>query len=87
MNEVRNLRWQDIDFKREIIHIKQAKGEKERVIFLHKKLKKFLTNYGIRRSGFVLISERWRRYNERMIEEVLSCLNKQEKDLPKDRKE
>ena len=38
LDEARNLNWQDIDFNREIIHLKTAKGDKERVIFLHKKL-------------------------------------------------
>lgn len=33
LDEVRSLKWQDIDFDREIIHIKTAKGEKERVCF------------------------------------------------------
>jgi len=42
LSEVRNLRWQDIDFERNLIHIKQTKGEKERVVFLHKILKEFL---------------------------------------------
>ena len=28
LNEVRNIRWEDIDFEREIIHIKIAKGDK-----------------------------------------------------------
>jgi len=32
----RNLKWQNIDFEREVIHLKQAKGEKERIVFLHK---------------------------------------------------
>jgi integrase len=40
--EVRNLKWQDIDFDRDIIHIKTAKGEKERAVFLHLKLKEML---------------------------------------------
>ena len=35
LDEVRNLKWQDIDFDRGIIHVKTAKGEKERVVFLH----------------------------------------------------
>ncbi|MEM5799229.1 MAG: tyrosine-type recombinase/integrase [Candidatus Aenigmatarchaeota archaeon] len=29
LSEARNLRWDDIDFQRDIIHIKKAKGDKE----------------------------------------------------------
>ena len=71
LSEVRNLRWQDIDFERDLIHIKQTKGEKERVVFLHEKLKEFLSKYGIRNSGLVLISERSKRYNERTIQQIV----------------
>jgi len=73
LSEVRNLRWQDqdIDFEREVIHLKQAKGEKERIVFLHKKLKKMLMDYGIRKSGLVLISERGGKYNERTIQQIV----------------
>ncbi|MEM5803755.1 MAG: tyrosine-type recombinase/integrase [Candidatus Aenigmatarchaeota archaeon] len=42
LNEVRNLRWNDIDFQRALIHVKKAKGEKERFVFLNEKLKKSL---------------------------------------------
>src|SRR3989338_1523406 len=38
LDEARNLKWKDIDFDREIIHLKTAKGDKESVVFLHKKL-------------------------------------------------
>ncbi|MEA3254275.1 MAG: tyrosine-type recombinase/integrase [Candidatus Altiarchaeota archaeon] len=33
LNEIRNLGWHDMDFDRELIHVKIAKGEKERMIF------------------------------------------------------
>ena len=39
--QVRNLRWQDIDFERNPAHIKQTKGEKEREVFLRENLKEF----------------------------------------------
>jgi site-specific recombinase XerD len=71
LSEVRNLRWQDIDLERELIHIKQAKGEKERVIFLHNKVKELLLESGIRKSGYVLISERGGEYNERTIQQIV----------------
>src|SRR3989338_3868018 len=35
LNELISLQWTDIDFKREIIHIKQGKENKDRVVFLH----------------------------------------------------
>jgi len=71
LSEARNLKWQDIDFERNLIHIKQTKGEKERVVFLHKKLKEFLLEYGIRKWGVVLISERGKKYNERTIQQIV----------------
>ena len=71
LSEVRNLKWQDVDFERGIIHIKQAKGERERIIFLHEKLKELLVEYGIKKSGFVLISERGKKYNERTIQQIV----------------
>ncbi|MFP4403826.1 MAG: tyrosine-type recombinase/integrase [Candidatus Woesearchaeota archaeon] len=40
-SEVINLKWQDIDFKRNIIHIKLAKGKKDRIVMLSPKVKKF----------------------------------------------
>ena len=33
LSETIILKWQDLDFERDLIHIKQAKGEKERVVF------------------------------------------------------
>ncbi len=56
LDEVRNLKWQDIGFNRDIIHIKTAKGEKERVVFLHPKLKEMLNIYGVNKQGLVFIS-------------------------------
>ncbi len=71
LSEVRNLKWQDIDFERGLIHIKQAKGEKERIVFLHDRLRELLTGYGIRKSGIILYSERGGKYNERTIQQIV----------------
>lgn len=70
LNEVRNLKWQDIDFERELIHLKIAKGEKERVVFLHPKVKEMLLKYG-RKEGFILISERKKKYDEKTIQQIV----------------
>ena len=71
LDEVRNLRWQDIDFDKDIIHIKTAKGEKERVVFLHPKLKEMLEIYGISKQGLVFISQKGKKYNKRTIQQIV----------------
>lgn len=72
LNEVINLRWQDIDYDREIIHIKDAKGSKDRVVFLHRELKKLLEIYSENiREGVVLASQRSGRYNKRTIQKIV----------------
>ena len=71
LSEVRNLRWDAIDFERELIHLKKAKGEKERVVFLHNKLKEVLVEFGVRKGGLVLLSERGKKYNERTIQAII----------------
>jgi len=71
LDELINLRWQDIDFERELIHIKQAKGEKERIIFLHSKLRETLKVYGIRRQGLVFKSQMGKKYSKRSIQQIV----------------
>jgi site-specific recombinase XerD len=68
--EVRNLKWQDIDFEREIIHIKKSKSNKHRIIFLHPKIRELLKEFG-NRKGLILISERGNKYNERTIQQIV----------------
>ena len=57
LNEARNLKWTDLDFERGLIHIKIAKGGKERVVFLHKRLQDSLKVYGMKDDGFIFIPE------------------------------
>ncbi len=71
LNEVRNIRWEDIDFDRELIHIKVAKGEKERVVFLHPELRKTLEFYGVKNHGYVFISQRGRKYSSKSIQLIV----------------
>ena len=71
LNEVRNVRWEDVDFEREIIHIKVAKGENERVVFLHPNLKENLKLFGVRRTGYILISQRGKRYSAKSIQMIV----------------
>src|SRR3989338_8990849 len=76
LDEVRNLKWQDIDFDREMIHIKIAKGDKQRVIFLHSKLKEILKIYGIHKEGFIFTSHGDKVYNKRTIQQIVKRASK-----------
>ena len=55
-NELVNLKWEDIDFQRGTIHLKTAKGDKERVVFFHEKLKSFIEYFNLNKEGFVFLS-------------------------------
>ena len=76
LNEVRNLKWQDIDFDREIIHLKKTKGENERIVFLHQKLKNKLNKFKVHREGFVFESNRGRKYSEETIQKIVKNASK-----------
>lgn len=76
LDEARNIKWQDIDFDREVIHLKTAKGDKERVIFLHKKLIDMLKMYGINKEGLIFISQREGKYNKRTIQQIIKSASK-----------
>jgi len=71
LNEVRNLKWEDLDFDRDLIHIKKAKGDKERIVFLHEKIKQVARENGLKEEGFILNSERGGRYSERSVQEIV----------------
>lgn len=71
LNEIVNLKWEDMDFQRGTIHLKTAKGEKERIIFLHEKLKNFIEYFNIKREGLVFISNLGGKYNKKTIEMIV----------------
>ncbi len=71
LNEMINLKWEDIDFQREVIHLKITKGEKERVVFLHDNLKKFIEYFNIRKEGLILLSNLGSRYDKRTIQLIV----------------
>ncbi len=71
LSEARTLRWEDIDFERDMIHVKHGKGAKDRTVFLHERLKKTLKAYGVKDSGHVLQSNRGGLYNKRTIQKIV----------------
>ncbi len=71
LNEIINLKWEDIDFQRDVVHLKIAKGEKERVIFLHHNLKRFIEYFNIKKEGFILFSNLGKKYDMRTIQMIV----------------
>ena len=39
VSEIINLKWEDIDFDRNLIHLKRAEGKKDRIVMLSQKVK------------------------------------------------
>lgn len=76
LDEVRNLRWEDIDFDREIIHLKTAKGDRERIVFLHRKLVDMLKIYGAKEEGLVFVSQMKGEYSKRTIQQIVKSASR-----------
>jgi integrase/recombinase XerD len=70
LDELRNLKWQDIDFQRKTIHVKVSKGQRERIIFLHSRLKDIMGNMEPD-NGFVFKNPRNKKYNKRSIQQLV----------------
>ncbi len=71
LDEVRNLKWNGLDFSRDIIHVKTAKGGKERIVFLHPKLKDALKIFDINGRGLIFLSRRGGKYSKRAIQQIV----------------
>jgi len=71
LDEARNIYWQDLDFERSLLHIKTAKGDKDRIVFLHDELRRSLEENGLKKSGLILLSERGTKYTDRTIQELV----------------
>ena len=70
LDEVLNLRYNDLDIERGVIHVRKTKGENERIVFLHDNLKKGLDVYGIKQ-GLILVSDRNKKYDDRSIQQIV----------------
>ncbi len=71
LNELVNVQWEDFDFERGMIHLKVTKGEKERAVFLHEKLKKFIQDFHPQTEGLVFHSNSGKKYNQRSIQMIV----------------
>jgi integrase/recombinase XerD len=71
ISEIINLKWQDIDFDRNIIHIKKAKGKKDRIVMLSLKVKNNLIDFTLKKEGYVFITNRKNKYSQRSIQKII----------------
>ena len=76
VSEIINLKWQDVDFDRDVMHIKMAKGKKDRIVMLSQKVKEALYALSQDKSGFIFITNRNGKYTERTIQKIIenACL-------------
>ena len=71
VNEIVNLKWEDLDFERGTVHLKTAKGEKERIVFFHEKLKSFIEYFNLKKEGFVFLSNFGKKYDKRTVQTIV----------------
>ena len=71
VSEIINLKWQDIDFDRNLIHLKRAKGKKDRIVMLSLKVKNSLMNLTLKKEGYVFLTNRNSKYTQRTIQKII----------------
>ncbi|MEM2139254.1 MAG: tyrosine-type recombinase/integrase, partial [Candidatus Woesearchaeota archaeon] len=77
VSELINLKYSDFDLKRKIIHIKNAKNNKDRIIFLHPVLINSLKMYKIRKkSNYLFLTNKKKKYTHRTIEKIVKKSSK-----------
>src|SRR3989338_9394271 len=67
LDELINLSESDIDYERSLIHLKKTKGSKDRVIFLHDRLKEIK----VLNEGNVFLTSRGSGYTKRTVQEIV----------------
>lgn len=71
LDELLNLKWEDFDFQRKTLHLKTAKGSRERVLFFHQKTIDLINTFGLKKEGLVFQSNRNKKYNSRSIQMIV----------------
>jgi integrase/recombinase XerD len=71
LNEVKNIKWENLDFERKTIQLKVAKGENQRTIFLHNKLIEELNKFKAHREGVIFQSNRGKKYSDEAIQLIV----------------
>ncbi len=78
LSEIINLKWRDIDFNRDTIHLKRAKGKKDRIVMLSQKVKEELQKIN-QETDYVFVSNRGSKYSARAIQKIIENLSKKAK--------
>lgn len=71
VSEIINLKWGDVDFDRDLIHLKKAKGKKDRIVMLSQKVKGGLSNLSGLKQGYVFLTNRNGKYTDRTIQKII----------------
>ena len=71
VSEIINLKWQDIDFDRNLIYLKRAKGKKDRIVMLSQKVKEGLLDLTQIKQGYVFVTNRNGKYTDRTIQKII----------------
>lgn len=71
VSEIINLKWEDVDFDRNLIHVKRAKGKKDRVVMLSLKVKDALKSLSSVKQGYVFLTNRGSKYTQRCVQRIL----------------
>lgn len=75
LDEARNLQVQDIDLQRDIIHLRTTKGNKERIIFFHERIKELLAMQDLK-EGLLFRSQQGKKYVKRSIQAIVETATK-----------
>ena len=65
------MKWEDIDFNRNLIHLKRAKGKKDRIVMLSQKVKEGLESLSQEKQGYVFQTNRNGKYTQRTIQKII----------------
>lgn len=79
INELANLKTQDVDFDKLTVHVKNGKGGKDRTVFITPVAKKYLVKYlkwNKHKSEYVFTSRLGGRYNNNSFGEVMRDMSK-----------
>ncbi len=71
LHEVIHLKWENLDLERKTIQLKVAKGEHQRVVFLHERINEALNVFGIANGDLIFRSNRKQKYSEATIEQIV----------------